>query len=103
MPNSDTKIRYVARWMSVQYGDPETGDGDPDRDEYRRKVRPTLDEAGRYGCKKNCYGSECFVIVQEWEISADILEHEGRTVWQWQDVEEWLFQDGQCVEQIRYD
>lgn len=94
-------IRYVARWMHKQYIDPDDQTtGNPDLDEYKKLVFSDRDEAGRHGCEKNCYGSECFVEVQEYKRDEDVLEHEQRSVYCWQAIEEWLYQDGIAIGRV---
>lgn len=100
MKTTNTRTRYVARWMSEQFYDATNDCGDPDKDKYKAKAFASRDEAGKYGCEQNCYGSECRVEVDEWGIDQDFLEETGIVRYVWNEVEEWLCQEGDVFERI---
>ena len=73
------KIRYLAEWVveraTDEHGDPDpykdkhgtkAFDATPGFDRYEGEEDPAMQAAAKYGCEQNCYGSECFVVVQEW-------------------------------------
>lgn len=53
MMATDEAVRYVAEWCVLQFVDPETGDGDPDRDEYRSRRCGTFEEAKALAIEKS--------------------------------------------------
>ena len=78
----------------------ETGDMEPDQCQYSTKsftsarhntaaVKRIMAKAAEYACQHNCYGSEGFLIVQEW------TQEFG-----WDDRERWLCQDGKVIERV---
>jgi hypothetical protein len=60
-----TTVKYVAEWCVRQFIDPETGDGDPDRDEYGRRTFGTFDEAKAIAISK----SKAAGAVEWWSVA----------------------------------
>src|SRR5262249_6133541 len=96
-------VRYLAEWQIKLAHDPVTGDvlhPGSDKHEYGQAAFDSMEEAAAHGCKENCYGSECFVDVQEWAYDQALYEDTGRKVYSWWTHERHLCQDGQEVERV---
>ena len=93
--------RYIAKWMKKVGYHPETGDVEPDLCEYAEKnfgiAKTALKSAARYACNHNCYGSEGFVDVEEW--NADVFG-DGSMCGGWECVERWLCQDRKVIGRV---
>ena len=61
---------------------------------------PQMIAAAKYGCERNCYGSKCFVTVEEYVYDGDLFEETGRKIYGWFGDERYLCSEGEIVERV---
>lgn len=104
-------VRYVAEWC-IEIGN-KNGEVEPHLCKYAKQAfpatpgfddptdhDPAMTAAAKHGCERNCYGSECFIDVEEYGYDEGLFSDTGRKSFSWWYVERYLCGDGVVIERV---